>query len=190
MRPNLLSLAFAGLLAGTTLSGCQAPVFAPIQYHDGFAAQPFSAADIRAAHPVGTYTLYRLETSDAPAVMQLTTWIEVDEQGCTMSFEQTLEDGSPVGERTEGYEGWQSLRDHAKWPEIAVNFSQETWEGPEGPFEAWVYETVGKQDGSDVVEVFVFDILSPGSPVEFTRTVDGQQAFRMALVETNRRKRG
>ncbi|MHC4375227.1 MAG: hypothetical protein ACYS26_01385 [Planctomycetota bacterium] len=190
MRSNLLPLAFVGLLAGASLSGCQTPEFAPIQYHEGFAAQPFSAADIRAAHPVGTYTLYRVETSEAPPVLQLTTWTEVDQQGCTMSFEQTLEDGAPVGERIEAYEEWQNLRDHAKWPEIAVNFTQETWEGPEGPFEAWVYETVGKQDDSDVVEVFVFDMLSPGSPVEFTRTVDGEQQFRMALVETNRRKRG
>ena len=43
---------------------------------------------------------------------------------------------------------------------------------------------------SEVVEVFVFDILSPGSPVEVTRSVDGEQQFRMALVETNRRRRG
>lgn len=190
MRSNLLPLAFVGLLAGATLSGCQTPEFAPIQYHEGFAAQPFSAADIRAAHPVGTYTLYRLETSDAPAVMQLTTWIEVDERGCTMSFEQTLEDGSPVGARTEGYEEWQSLRDHAMWPEVAVNLTQKMWEGPDGPFEAWIYETIGKQDEQDVVEVFVFDVRGPGSPVEFTRAVDGEQVFRMSLVETNRRRRG
>ena len=60
---------------------------------------------------------------------------------------------------------------------VAVNFTQETWEGPDGPFEAWVYEAYGRQQDSKVVEVFVFDILSPGSPVEFTRTVDGEQQF-------------
>lgn len=190
MRIQLPSLALAALLASSALSGCQAPEFAPIQYHDGFAAQPFSAADIRAAHPAGSYTLYRIQEGDSPAILRRTTWVEVNEVGCKMTNEMMLEDGTPVGQRTEGADEWQSLRDHAKWPEIAVNFSEQTWQGPEGPFQAWVYEAIGKEDGQRVVETFVFDILSPGSPVEWTRQVGDEVVFTMALVESNRLKRG
>jgi hypothetical protein len=190
MRSHLLPLTFVGLLSSATLTGCQTPEFAPIQYHEGFAPQPFSAADIRAAHPVGTFTLYRLERNDGPALLQRTTWTEVDEKGCTMVFESTMEDGSPVGMRTEDSADWQDLRDHAKWPKEAVNFSEDTWEGPAGPIPVWIYETVGKQADARVVETFVFDVTSPGSPIEVTREVAGEQVFRMSLVETNRRRRG
>ena len=187
MRPTALALVLAGLAAA-----CAAPSPAPSlpaedpgvpAAPEDIAPQPYTAAAIRASHPVGTFTTYRITAPGGTPMEQRTEWVESTLDGCVMAAE------TPPGaeESLRASALWWELRDHASFPAAATSVERKAIAIAAGTFECLHYavELPAAQGGG--TRHFWFDTRTAGSPVLFTQEVGGQEVYRMELVAMNRK---
>ncbi len=167
-------------------SSSNAPTLAPEdgdvpQPPKGIAPQPYTAAALRASHPVGTYTEYRVVAAGAPTVEQRTEWIECDRERCVM--ETTI--GTDKPQRDEAR--WWELRNHASFPVADTTVSRAPLTVGAGTFDCSHYAAAVPEGDGGGTRHFWFDTRTAGSPVLFTQEVGGVEVFRMELLATNRR---
>jgi len=151
----------------------------------GIAAQPYTAAHIRAAHPVGTFTTYRVSAASKPTLVQRTEWVECDAERCVMS--STTEPAVGAAQRAEAT--WVELRDHASFPLATTKITRGSVEVEAGKFRCMHYAVVLPKTETEEggTQHYWFDTESAGSPVLYTQELDGEELFRMELLSTNRR---
>lgn len=148
---------------------------------EGIAPQPYTAAAIRASHPVGTYTSYRIQSQGAPPVLQRTEWVECDGERCVMEARTS---GTEDSQRAEAR--WWELRDHASFPAAATTITREPLTIAAGTFDAMHYAIAVPAAEGGGTRHFWFDRATAGSPLLFTQETGGAETFRMELLATNR----
>ncbi|MEZ6016124.1 MAG: hypothetical protein R3F49_13475 [Planctomycetota bacterium] len=149
---------------------------------EGIAPQPYTAASIRASHPVGTFTTYRITSAGAPPMEQRTDWVESTAEGCVMAA--STPPGAGESQRASAL--WWELRDHASFPADVTQVSRETISVAAGTFDCTRYlVSVPESDGGGT-RSFWFDTRTGGSPVLFTQSAGGAEVFRMELLAMNR----
>jgi hypothetical protein len=188
LRLSLLPL----LLLPLALSGCRSePKQAPLETAAGIeiAPQPYTAEEMRAAHPVGTFTVYRVAAAGQATLTRRTTWELCDENGCALVNNEWIE-GSPEASReTRARFGWDELRDHASFPAGVTEIREESIQVGAGRFDCWLYRFVEPSEQADqpaAENSFWFAKHSAGSPVRYQVRVGGELIFDMELLETNR----
>jgi hypothetical protein len=183
----LCSLVFLAPLHGCgSTSTSQSPTLAPEDDDvprppQGIAPQPYTAAALRASHPVGTFTRYRLVAAGQPTVEQQTEWIECDREGCVM--QSTIGTGEPQRGETR----WWELRNHASFPAEHTTVSHAPLTVAAGTFDCTHYAVADPELDGGGIHHFWFDTRTAGSPVLFTHEVGGSEVLRMELLATNRR---
>lgn len=156
------------------------------------APQPYTAEELRAAHPVGTFTLYRIAAAGQATLNRRTTWELCDEQGCALVNNEWAEGSSEASRETRARFGWEELRDHASFPAGVTEIREESIQVGAGRFDCWLYrfEEPAAQAGQPAAENrFWFAKRSAGSPVRYQVRVGGEVVFDMELLETNRLRR-
>lgn len=147
----------------------------------GIAPLPYTAAALRASHPVGTYTTYRVTKAGAPSVEQRTEWIECDRERCVMESVA----GTDEPQRDEAR--WWELRNHASFPLAQTTVSRAPLTVAAGTFDCMHYAVATPAGQGGGTNHFWFDTRTAGSPVLFTQEMGGAEVFRMELLATNRR---
>lgn len=166
-------------------SSSSAPSLAPEdgdvpQPPKGIAPQPYTAAALRASHPVGTYTEYRVTAAGSPTVEQRTEWIECDRERCVM----VTTVGTDEPQRDEAR--WWELRNHASFSVAETTVTRAPVTVGAGTFDCAHYAVAIPEGDGGGTRHFWFDTRTAGSPVLFTQEVGGVEVFRMELLATNR----
>jgi hypothetical protein len=159
------------------------------------ARQPYTAAELARAHPVDTYTLYRIRAQGQPVMLKRTLWTRSDEQGCGMENFDWAEDAPQEVVQHSGSATWTELKDHASFPAALTDISSDSIQVEAGKFECWLYRFEepaspgaegAPEPGPAALNLFWFAKDSPGSPVRYQVHVGGETVFDMELIGTNR----
>lgn len=167
MRPLLLLAAL--LLVAVPSAAAEGPVTEHLP-------RPFTADQIRDQFVVGLHLRWELL---AGGVTTVSDWnvIKADRDGVTIRYETAGE------EPEEATHGWVELRDHA-------TFARSTTTVEDAAVEALGASRAGRRftrvttdpAGRTVRETFDFALDLPGPPTLMTKTVAGEEVFRMTQV--------
>ncbi|WP_145062113.1 hypothetical protein [Engelhardtia mirabilis] len=152
----------------------------------GIAPQPYTAEEIRASNPEGTFCEYRISQAGMAPIAQSIQWTECNSLGCAMVTTLVNDGGGkPRSERTTAR--WDELRDHASFPAALTVRTEELIATPAGRFACWRYDVRRPgQDAQPVIERYWFDARRAGSPVLMVVEQARVELMRMELTATNR----
>jgi hypothetical protein len=141
---------------------------------------PFTAAQLRDAHPPGRVAVYR--HNDPSGVRRVrNTVVSNGSEGLVQRSETLDPAGAVVSTELGGPYPWEALRDHASFPAGRTTHEPEALVTlPFGEVHTRRYVVHG-EDGE--VRTFWFDPSLPGPPVRMTIAKDGDVVFEMLLVE-------
>jgi len=192
MSTNLARI-FVALTLGLVGGGCFGPASGP-QFEEiafppppaGIAPQPYTAEQIRASNPVGTYCEYRISEAGVAPIAQTFEWTEVNALGCAMVTTRANADGGPpASERTTVR--WDELRDHASFPAALTIRTEELITTASGRYSCWRYDVRRPGEGAQpLIERYWFDKTRAGSPVRVLFEQGRVELLRMELIDTNR----
>jgi hypothetical protein len=138
------------------------PPAASAPAHSDDAPTPYTAAEIRAACPVGRRIEHRVVTTGKPTSVQVMSFVKSDETGADVESTTLDETGHEIGEKKTGHATWEELRLHASFPRAATTIADETITVPAGTFECRVY-SVARPNGA--MKLWFAKSL-PGPPVK------------------------
>lgn len=141
---------------------------------------PYTAAQIRDAHPSGTVVKYGISRKGAADVVQIMTFDASDADGTTVTTSTHRPDGTRIGNAASHRSTWAQLRDHASFAAKDTVIGASRCEVPAGTFDCAKYD-VTLPDGT--VQRFHFAKKKPGPPVLLVMQKDGEETFRMELTE-------
>ena len=150
------------------------------------APTPYSASQIREAHPDGTTLKFLIHQAGVEDVLQLMHFSGGDEAGTTVASSQQKPDGTPVGSSSSVRVSWSDLRDHARFDTAKTSIGKSKCIGPAGHFDCMLYQ-VDRDDGA--VQEFHFAKSKPGPPVLMEIRKDNRELMRMELLEYQRGSR-
>ncbi len=142
---------------------------------------PFSAAQIRGGCPAGRTIRIREEAPGQPSTFRRIRFTQVDEEIAVQEFQDTDEEGRPIGEPTIRDSTWLDLQRHASQPADATTVEEVPLTLPFGEFDCWLY-TVLLPPGE---RRFWFAKQLPGMPVQVEERVDGALAGRTVMIASN-----
>ena len=150
---------------------------------EGPAPTPYTAQQIREAHPDGTRIAFLLEQPGQERFVQVMHFVDGDAVAVTVeTWYETLA-GEPLGARGSQRSAWTELRDHAQF-----DASQTTREHAEvtvfaGTYDCQLY-TVSEGEGAAAQTTrYWFAVDKPGPPVLLTMQAGEQEVMRMELRE-------
>lgn len=144
---------------------------------------PYSASEIREAHPDGTtlsFLLQRAGSDDAVQVMQFS---DGDADGVTVGSSTQKPDGSVLTPVTSARATWNQLRDHASFEAAKTSVGKSKCKVVAGSYDCMLYEVAG-DDG--MVQEYHFAETKPGPPVLIVVRKGDQQMMRMELIQYQR----
>ena len=145
---------------------------------------PYTAEQIRDAHPDGTVLRFRMWTQATGDVVQQMEFVGGDAEGTTVrqSYEK---DGVAAGNPTEQRATWTTLRDHAVFDAATTEREVGRVTVPAGTFDCWIF-SVRRVATPGVVQRLWFALDKPGPPVLVVSEDDGDEVMRMELLEYRR----
>jgi len=172
------------LLAFFAFAACETP--APARQVEpwpttGKGPTPYTADQIRDAHPSGTVLRFRVTTPAMGVVTQSMLFSESDAEGTTVR-QRNEKDGKLVGEEAVQRAGWQELRDHALFDAEMTTRETASVTVPAGTYDCWLY-TMRQVALPGVVQRLYFAHKKPGPPVLLVTETDGEEVLRMELLE-------
>ena len=150
----------------------------------GMGPTPYTAEQIRDAHPSGTVLRFRMSTPAAGEMLQTMRFVGSDADGTTVRQRQE-QDGKQLGAETEQRVGWEDLRKHALFDAEMTTREAATVTVAAGTFDCWLY-TVRQVAQPGVVQYLYFAHEKPGPPVLMVAKADGKDVMRMELLEYRR----
>jgi hypothetical protein len=180
----MTTAARAASFCALLLSACQAPAparEAPPWPESGVGPTPYSAEEIRAAHPDGTELCWQMTQNGERGPDQWMQFSEGDEHGVTV-WQWSERAGDVIGAPAEQYSTWAELRDHARFDAEMTTREAATAKVAAGTFACWLY-TVREVARPGVVQQYYFAHARPGPPVLYVLTSDGEEELRMELVQ-------
>ena len=125
---------------------------------------------------ISTFSILKLSSKK----LELTEW---SEDGMTFTDQPLGEGGAPQGEVTRGKATWSELRDHALFPAATARRERAERDTALGKLAGWLYTV---PCGEGCASEFFFADATPGSPVDYSQTRDGQLQMRAEVVERHR----
>lgn len=174
----LLAFAFVGL------ASCAATDAWPTS---GKAPTPYTAAEIREAHPDGTMLRFAVQAGPrAPEIIQVMRFDQSDAEG--VNVESWTEDlrGTRLGDATRARATWDELRDHAAYDAVLAAREPSHCVVVAGDYDCWLYTVQSASTDSGAVERYWFAHTKPGPPVLLVREQGGLEVLRMELLEYRR----
>lgn len=168
-------------LFAVVASGC---VAAPPWPATGDGPTPYTASQLRAAHPTGTRLRWRMTASGARGLDQVTEFVGADEFGVGM-VQWAERDGEVQGAKAESRATWEELRDHAKFDAEMTTREAATVTVPAGTYPCWLY-SVREVARPGVVQRYYFARGHAGPPVLYVLLTDDEEQLRMELLEYRR----
>ena len=175
------------VLALLSLAACQAAPDGgspPPTGADGTLPRPYTAEQIRAAHPNGTLLRLRL-VQPGREMVQLMRFDNADDEGVDVVSWVETPAGQAVGARSTQRSSWVELRDHAAFAAAKTRRRRSRCDVPAGAFDCWLY-TVASESDDEPVSHFHFADGQPGPPVLVVMERDGAEVMRAELLEYRR----
>lgn len=148
------------------------------------APRPFPAPALAAGIPQGTAMRIRIAAAGEPTVVQRWTFTRCTAEAATIHSEVFDEAGGLLKDEGETTTPWSELEQHASFPLAATTMGEEAYDSPFGPLATWSYTvTVPGEDGVMLVKRYLFAKTLPGPPVLFTIERQGEEIFRMTMLE-------
>lgn len=122
---------------------------------------PYTANQIREAHPEGAVVTAQMVRSDGTTVLLRTVFHDHSEQGTAFTTEQKDPLGNLVGQPQTNRASWEELRQHAIFPRETTRRSESTVTTALGTQACWKYEVNDNQTR----RVMWFSKSHPGAPV-------------------------
>ncbi|MSP55910.1 MAG: hypothetical protein EXR69_09955 [Myxococcales bacterium] len=148
------------------------------------APRPFDALALAAGIPQGTRIRLRIESAGEITVEQR--WEFARCTATDATIRSTVHDAAGVLIKDEGESttSWAELEKHASFPAANTERGEGVSSGPLGPLDVWLYTvTVPGGDGVMLVKHFEFARALPGPPVVYTIERQGEEIFRMTMLE-------
>ena len=190
LRAGIVAIVLLGALAagcqGGGASGQGDPAPEAVDPTLSVAPLPYTAAQIREAHPSGTAMRFRV-TQPSGSSLQRMRFSESNTAGVTVEMVTLDAGGATVGRPNSSRATWRELQSHAAFP--ARNTARERADCvvPAGEYACWHYVVSDRSPaGQRVVSHYWFADRKPGPPVRLVRSVDGQEIYRMELVDYRR----
>lgn len=148
------------------------------------APRPFDAVALAAGISQGTRIRLRVESAGEPTVEQRWEFSRCTSTDATIHSMVYDAEGTLLKDEGEDTTSWTDLERHASFPAANTERSEILSNGPLGPLEAWLYTvTVPGDDGVMLVKRFEFAKTFPGPPVLYTIERQGDEIFRMTMLE-------
>ena len=167
------------MLTGLLLGACAATESASTV--DGALPTPYTADQIRAAHPDGTSVVFRIEVPGQPALLHKLRFFNGSAEGTRFESKNEAEDGTSLGEH-EAWSSWEELRDHAAFPAASTRVGEARAEVPAGAFSCRLYTVDSVEEGVATTTRYWFAHEKPGPPVLMETEVAGEVTMRMELL--------
>lgn len=140
---------------------------------------PYSAEQIRDAWRQGHQIKTRI-TSAQGVVTTVTTVTEWYPEGLTLTDQSLDENGAPKGEATSGKVTWPGMRNNALFPAASTSRERAVRDTVLGKLEGWLYKV---ECGAGCNSEFFFADATPGPPVLYSKTQDGERQFLAEMIE-------
>ncbi|MFK7739139.1 MAG: hypothetical protein AB8H80_02360 [Planctomycetota bacterium] len=151
------------------------------------APPPYTADQIRAAHPDGTLLRFRVTqgaegAADAQQIVQLMRFENGDDDAAdVVSWVESLNGERIVADRRQRSR-WDELRKHGAFAAAKTARTRSSCTVPAGSYECWKYVVAGTSS-DDPVSHFHFADSKPGPPVLLVIRSGNEQIMRMELLE-------
>ena len=147
---------------------------------------PYTAEQIRQAHPNGTEIRFREQQPSGASRRQMR-FSDANAAGVTVSMVELDDRGAPVGRAQATRSTWRELQSHAAFPAAQTRRERADCVVPAGEYSCWHYIVADTAaDGRRVTSHYWFADRKPGPPVRLIREFDGQEVYRMELVDYRR----
>ena len=144
----------------------------------GMCPTPYTAEQIRAANPPGSWKLYRI-VADGRTMLQRFEFVEArDKSLAALNVAMSDENGKVLGTERTPPASWKELQAHASFNASGTLMGRDRIALKAGEFDCWTYAVDGK-DGA--VSYFWFATELPGPPVLLETRVNGKPTLRMEL---------
>jgi hypothetical protein len=179
-----LFLALWSACVHTPPSTIPAPVQGePALVAEGMAAPPFDAEALRTGIPVGTQIRTSITQTGAPEVEHRWEFVASTALGTTVHMKNHDAAGTLLDDASREFT-WVELVGHATFPALATVRTDAVYDGPMGHLDTWLYTvTTAGEDGVMLVERYEFARSLPGPPVLYTIERQGEETFRMQMLE-------
>ncbi|MFT4514022.1 MAG: hypothetical protein ACI89X_000315 [Planctomycetota bacterium] len=147
------------------------------------APTPYSASEIRDAHPNGTTLSFLVQVAGSDDVVQVMQFSDGDATGTTVVSSVQNPDGEVLGKTTSARATWDQLRDHASFEATKTSIRKSQCKVVAGSYDCMRYE-VTRGDGA--VQELHFAKTKPGPPVLLLMRKGEKEMLRMELIEYHR----
>lgn len=148
------------------------------------APAPYTADEIRAAHPPGTKIVFLVEQAGLPAIHRTMIFGRADDDGTTLiEGHTTTPEGQEVAPVEEGSATWEELQQHAAFPADLTERAEAEVTVPAGRFACALYTVTTVEDEVPTVSRYWFAHEKPGPPVLLEVQHGGVLVLRMTLLE-------
>ncbi|MCA8954369.1 MAG: hypothetical protein KDE27_32985 [Planctomycetes bacterium] len=182
MTTTLTPARGTSLLSFFLLSLLAACASAPAWPATGPGPTPYTAEQIRAAHPDGTMLHFLVVAPGVPETVHVTRFTAGDAEGVTVESWTEDRDENPTSEQRSSRSTWVELQNHAVFDAARTSREEARCHVGGADYDCWLY-TVTDPGGSRTRERFWFAHEHPGPPVLLVREVDGVEVRRMELLE-------
>lgn len=147
------------------------------------ASPPFDAEALRAGIPIGTRIRTSITQAGAPEVEHRWEFVASTALDTTVHMTNFDAAGTLLEDASRAFT-WVELAGHATFPAAATVRTDVVYDGPMGHLDAWLYTvTTSGEDGVMQVERYEFAKTLPGPPVLYTIERQGEETFRMQMLE-------
>jgi len=144
---------------------------------------PFTAEQIREAHPEGAFRVYRVEREGEAPVVRTLRFVRSDADGAVVESGTADTEGRAQGPVSSSSSTWEEFRDHARFPAAGARRERAEIQVPAGTYDCWNYVVVDPDGG---VLRYWFADDEPGPPVLLESVRDGHIGYRMTLLQVGR----
>lgn len=186
VRSSVLAVLVFAACQGAAADRGPDPSPAAVDPRLAVAPLPYTAEQIREAHPSGTTMRFRVTQPNGTGVQSMQ-FSESDPIGVTVAMARVDASGATTGKAVTTRSTWRELQSHAAFPALQTRRERSRCVVPAGDYACWHY-TVSETtaDGRAVTSQYWFADRKPGPPVQLVRAVDGQEIYRMELVDYQR----
>ncbi len=145
---------------------------------------PYTADEIRAAHPPGTKLVFQVEQTGLPTIHRTMLFARSEDPDATLiEGRTTTPEGQELQPAEQGAATWEELRHHAAFPADGTERSETEVLVPAGRFDCTLYTVGTVEAGAPTVSRYWFAHDKPGPPVLLEIERGGLVILRMTLLE-------
>jgi hypothetical protein len=153
---------------------------------EGTAPRPYTAEQIRDAHPDGTVVRFLVQQPGADDLVQVMQFGSNSAEGTMVESWTETRVGARLSPSTSQRAGWEELRDHAAYDAALSARERTPCSTQTGDYECWLYTVRAADESDQRVQYLYFAIDKPGPPVKLLVRIGSDEVFRMEMIEYTR----